>query len=44
MGIKFLNSVILSPLSVLPKVEVKIKLPAYVVEKESDLRGSVDVK
>ena len=28
----------------LPKFEVKVKLPAYVIEKESQLHGAVDVK
>jgi len=34
----------LSSLAVLPKIEVKVKLPTYVVEKESKLHGSVDVR
>ena len=31
-------------MAVLPKFEVKVNLPAYVIEKESKLHGSVDVK
>ena len=41
---KILLLLLISSLAVLPKFEVKVKLPAYVIEKESQLHGAVDVK